>query len=353
LGFMTSESLDKSQSIAAGGITSLAAAITVPHVAEQTNQWYTRAVLVNVSEASRALDFSDGHDLTEITSQAAANSQQDFRFSEAFTTVPSWGVFTARDNEATLAGMELFGRVDGANQMAALEMSYQRLGNPNFVNIDKTIYFPHVASDTVNFWTGIALINPTNLDGPVLLTAYDGNGDVVVTQSLTVGAQTKFLSTISDLFPQVQGIAWLKAEADFELDGFELFGDHQSTRLAGFEAAKFATDTLYFPNIDVLPGEKWTGIAVLNIGDQVANLTVTAFDANGAIVGEATHIVGPRSKLVETAENLFNNAQLPPGTQYIKVTADQKTLNGFQLNGSLHTDGSLGEQMSGMLALIK
>ncbi|MCB1044651.1 MAG: PKD domain-containing protein [Acidobacteria bacterium] len=350
VGYTTAETNDASQLMATSGISALMPSILVPHIAVRTDQWYTRAITINAAENPRAIDFSSSTATTEIASRASANAQVDFRFKDLFSQLPEWGRFTTRDKEAGLAGVELFGRVDGVKQVAGLNMIYDRGSNPNFFQLERQLIFPHVAKDTVNFWTGIAIINPTANPASLEIVAYDDAGAELARQAQTMTAGGKILNTVTGLFPNTEGISWLKIETNEVLEGFELFGDHQGRRLAGFEAPRFTTDLLYFPHVQVQPNQAWTGIALLNLSANSVPITIEAFADNGALLATHNEDMAGRTKFVRVAESIFG-AGLPAGTTYLKVTAGQKSLVGFELFGSLDDNGTLGEQMAGILAL--
>lgn len=351
IGFVMAESRDQSQLIGATGIASLVPSVIVPHIAARTDQWYTRAITINAQEKMPAMDFEADAILQEISGATSGIVQSDFRFSELFEELPAWGRFISRDREASLAGVEIFGRRDGAREMAGLEMIYEREGNPNFVHLESEIYFSHVAKDTANFWTGIALINLEASPATLQIVGVDDDGTERIRLSdVSLPAHGKILSTVSDLFGGVQEISWIRVLTTNKMAGFELFGDHQSTRLAGFQAAQFTSDQLFFPHVRVEENAYWTGIAVLNMGDAPVNLTIEGYDDQGNATGHATQILAPRTKLVRNAEALFPDGQLPPGTSHLVFRGDRNTLTGFELFGTLKPSGGLGDQLAGIQA---
>ncbi len=349
VGYMTAESLDGSQLFSTGAIGSLMPSLVVPHIAVRTDQWYTRAITIDTGAKRHSLDFVSPASATEITGTAGVNRQQDFRFADVFDTLPSWGRFSNREGEATLAGVELFGRVDGARQVAGLNYIYDRGSNPNFFQLERSLYFPHVATDTANFWTGISIINPSQSESVLEIVAYDNAGIELVRQSeVRLPAGGKILNTVTGLFPGIQGISWLRVDTTETLEGFELFGDHQDTRLAGFEAPRFASDLLYFPYIGVSDSE-WTGIALVNVAAESVVVTFTAFDNSGQELIQTNVSLAARTKFLALAQDIFG-AGLPDGITYITAQADQKSIVAFELFGSL-VNGGLGGRMAGLLAL--
>lgn len=348
VGFVNAETRDKSQLMSVGASRSLQSEVIVPHIAARTEQWYTRAIVVNGGEQTQSLDFSASQQQTEI-GQNPASSQTDFRFREKFSALPEWGRFKDRDGRPSISGIEVFGRVDGAKQMAGLEMVLPRAANPNFLSNANTIYFTHVAADTVNFWTGIALINAEAVTAGYNLYGYNQNGEVVASLlGQRLEPNGKLLNTVQGLFGADHGIAWIKVEADSSISGFELFGDPAGKRLAGFPAVENLTNHLCFPHLDIQAGKRWTGISLLNVGEIATTVTLTAYAGSGAKLAETTRLLEPRAKLVALPETLFTGG-LPANAAYLEVQSDRKTINGFQLFGTLGSNG-LGEQFAGLPA---
>jgi hypothetical protein len=87
----------------------------------------------------------------------------------------------------------------------------------------------------------------------------------------------------------------------------------------------------------------WSGIAFVNIGDVAASITLTAYDDSGAVVATEVMNLAVNAKVVNLAENLFNE-DISAAT-YIGFSADSEVV-GFQLNGS-----SDGMMLDGLQAL--
>ena len=349
VGFSNSETQDRTQLMSSAAINTLQTSVMVPHIAVETSRWYTRAVLINASPSDQEVTFSAPDEALPLAPLKPDN-QSDFRFTDIFEQgLPTWGQFSNPSGQTGLAGIEIFGRVDGAKQVAALEMIDSRRTNPNFTYIRNQIFFPHVAQDTGNFWTGIALINPNPTTAGFSLIGYDSEGNERVrleNQILPPGG--KLLDTVENLFNNQTGIAWLLVEADSGVAGFQLFGDHAGKRMAGFPAANFATDYLIFPHL-TSSAEEWTGIAVLNVGEENVLATIEAYSDGGVLLATSQRTVAPRTKTVALPQNLFPEG-LPPEACYLVIRGDKKTLNGFEIFGTLQPDGSLGEVMAGLSA---
>ncbi|CAM2066334.1 PKD domain-containing protein [Sulfidibacter corallicola] len=351
VGYTSSESEDDTRLMSTGGLRSLSPGITVPHIADPNNGWYTRAIIVNAGEVDSPLRFRAPDLDWQVAELAKTNSQTDFRFDQRLAgPLPGWGEFETTNGEAGLAGIEVFGRTDQQREMAGIEMINTRRENPNFAYQGDEIYFTHIARDTINWWTGISLINVGASTANFNLVGYDNDGQVKIrldNQSLPAGG--KLLKTARDLFGEVQ-VDWLKVEADGGLAGFELFGDHGLNRLAGFQAATALTDRLYFPHVSFEDGRQWTGISLLNVAPVAVDIQISAYDANGQLLVRTSRQLGPNTKWVAVAQDLFAPETLPAAARYLRVDANQKSICGFELFGTL-TDTGLGEQLAGLAAI--
>jgi hypothetical protein len=123
-----------------------------------------------------------------------------------------------------------------------------------------------------------------------------------------------------------------------------LFGSNDGTerRLAGFPAARGATSELHFLNVYADTASFWTGLAIVNLSDQMATLSYTGFSASGTALTTCQRAVGAREKDVILMKNLFTD--VPPDISWIRVKSDQP-IAGFQLFGDLS-----GNFMAGTLA---
>lgn len=350
VGYVTAETRDHSQLVAIEGSSQLAKDLLVPHIAVKTEQWYTRAITVNAAEKPSPLQFLSAGNTTQIRENTAANGQTDFRFAELFPgSLPEWGQLADGQAAASLAGVELFGRVDGPKTLAGFELAPRRVGNPNFFHLERELVFAHIAADTANFWTGIALINQAQTENTVLMIAFDDAGRELQRQTLPMAPQSKMVNVVSALFPGLQGVSWLRVLGSGDLAGFELFGDHASTRICGFQAPTSLTDQLIFPHLSHRPDE-WTGIALLNAGPEPSSLTLQVYDDSGNLLAERSELQPPFTKLVRTHQALFPEG-LPSAARWLRVQSNNKTLTGFQLFGDFSATGALGERMAGILAL--
>lgn len=349
--YVVTESQDKTQLMSSAGVSTLADQIMIPHIADPDQGWYTRAVVVNGQGVSEDLRFQSPQLQLPIANPASGNSQQDFRFRDRISgPVPAWGQFMNQTESASLAGVEVFGRTDSKRQMSAIEMIDVRRNNPNFVYLDNSIYFTHIAADTQNWWTGISLINTGSESASYQIIGYDRLGsEVARLESQILQPGGKLLKTSQAIFGE-KAVDWMKVEGDGRLAGFELFGDPDLNRSAGFQAATFVTDALLFPHV-VTDFPNWTGIALVNVASQPIDVIFQAYNDRGERLAESQQTLAAFAKILNVAQNLFEPGGMPAGTTYIKVLASQPALCGFQLFGTLTDGGSPGEQLAGLAAI--
>ena len=86
-------------------------------------------------------------------------------------------------------------------------------------------------------WTGIAFVNTEASAASVTLTAYNDNGTVVATQTLTVGGYAKVVNYPETIFTQNIGAAtYIAYSSDKNVVGFQLNGSTDGTMLDGLPA---------------------------------------------------------------------------------------------------------------------
>lgn len=327
--------------------------LVVPHIAQNTAQWFTKAAVINNSSASTSTMFNSVAGDWSVQSIAAPYAHALFDFVNFFGgSLPAgteWGKFLEPSASPTIAGMEIFGKRDGNLQVAGLNLTSDRLKNPNFFYVRKDIVFPHVAADTANFWTGIAFVNTASEPASAILRAYSAAGSVLAVENMNIESQGKRVGLAHQLFPGLDPstpISWVHLETNDSVTGYELFGSNDGTdrRLAGLQAVAGGGTTLVLPKVWVEPGLYWTGIAAVNLSpDSSATLTYTAYADDGTERGSAQRTIGPLQKDVALAENLFGGF-VPYGTTWILLESTQPVA-AFELIGDI-----AGEFLAGVNA---
>lgn len=319
-----------------GGLETL----VIPHIAVDTANWFTRAALVN--SAGEVLDArleapGGQFPLAEVTN-ANHGTVVDFEtfFGGQIDAANEWGRVVETSAKAGLSGVELFGTKQGNPRLAALMLTAQSQSNPNFVFRANEIVFPHIAEDTVAFWTGIAFVNLADVATNVALRAYSTDGTLLAERLTSLAPFEKQVGLAHNFFPELDGaLAWISLSSDGPISGYELFGDWSNDRLAGLQAVRGGATNLTFSKVQVKAGELWTGIAVVNLsGDATANLTYRAYAADGSLLATGTgRTIGPFRKDVALVETLFDGG-LPAGTCWIQLEASEPVA-GFTLFGNL------------------
>jgi hypothetical protein len=350
--YSNSLSQDGRQLMGSGAFQALHQELTVAHIATDTQTWYTRAELINAGEQDAPLSFEAPTGVTPLGTMKS-QTQSSKRLMDLFgETLPEWGRIQTSGSTAGLAGIEVFGRQDGALVVAALEMETNQARNPSFVYVDRSVIFTHVAKDRNNFWTGISLVNLSPQSQECLITAYNDEGVIQATTPWILGPYDKLLGTVDQFFPDEQQISWLHVQGQEPLLGFVLFGDYQGKRIAGFPAAKALQKNMVFPHIQSDQLSVWTGLSVLNMGDQEQQVSFVAYDALGKPLGQPRLVIlNPRQKSVQTVAVLFQGSDIPlKEIAYVVASTNQPSLCGFELYGDF-IDGALGETMAGISAV--
>ncbi|MHB8770032.1 MAG: hypothetical protein ACYC7J_03465 [Syntrophales bacterium] len=126
------------------------------------------------------------------------------------------------DSTQPLTGFELFGSVDGSRLA-----SFAGGGG----NGTKSGVFAKIEKDG---WTGIAFVNTEAGAASVTLIAYNDNGGVVATQTLSVGGYGKVVDNPAAIFSQnILGATYIAYSADKNVVGFQLNASADGTMLDG------------------------------------------------------------------------------------------------------------------------
>jgi hypothetical protein len=192
--------------------------------------WKTTLSIVNLETTSQStvtLRFigDDGSQVgtTQVRTIPARGklyvSAQDFFLSAAQMTQ---GYIEVKSNGTVLAGSVVFGDPQGSKYTAAL---------PLVSTLQTAMVFGQVASGMVGdkaYFTGLALLNPSNADATVLVELFDRDGRRVASSALTIPANRRKSSLLTEYFPgltgQNIGSGYIKVTSDRGLASFALFG---------------------------------------------------------------------------------------------------------------------------------
>ena len=304
--------------------------IYIPHIASNTT-WWTGISLLNTTNASKTLtiEFSDG---TTQTRTIAANEHQIFSIKSLFSDVSQPNIKSAViKNASGIVGLELFASNanSGDNYLSGV-----LLKDDTTHNLD----FPHIGNLN-NWWTGIVAYNQSSITATMAITPYKEDGTVLTAQTVNLGPGIKYIRTAQTLnFPE--GAAWFQIASTQALTGFELFGTNDRKQLGGFTSVNISRTSGVFPKIEK---NGWTGIALVNIANSSATVTLTAYDDNGDVIDTENFLLSAHEKKVSLVENIFS--QDISAATYISFSSGNAIV-GFQLNGS--TDSMMLDALPGM-----
>lgn len=308
--------------------------IYIPHIASNSN-WWTGISLLNTTSSAKkiAIEFDNGN---TITRTIAGKEHQAFTIKSLFEDNVQPDINSAViKNGYGIVGLELFGSYDGSgnNYLSGILLKD---------DTKNTIYYPHIPSNS-NWWTGIVAYNPSDSNCTLKLTPYKNDGTVLAPQTILLDGYKKYIATVPNLNLPV-GTAWFSVKATNPIAGFELFGTKNGKLLGGYAGGGGSGTDGIFAKIEKNSG--WTGIALINIEESAATVTMTALDDGGNSIATKTLNIGAYSKVVGLAQTLF--AQNINNATYISYSSN-KNVVGFQLNGS--SDGMLLDSLPVMKVL--
>ena len=335
-GYSLTRSYDGLESYAMHAAEKLASELYVPHIAQKTGQWYTMARVINGSPETTTASVVAGVESRSLKNNRKF-SKDDFNMVEKFGgTLPTseWGSFIEESRQIRLAGVEIFGKLDGNRQTAGLMLDDNGQDNPNFTYIRNDIYFTHIARSVDQFWTGIALVNTADRATAFKLLAYGDGGAKVGEKDFQLGAGEKLVDIAENILQGVgspANIDWIKIQADQGIVGYELFGTHDNRRLAGLEGITGLKKEICFPHLDNTR-LNWFGVSVVNASEATCNLVFKLMSDSGQVLMETQRNLNGNEKLVTLVTDLFDLQALPANAGWVACTGDQ-LLAGFELFG--------------------
>lgn len=316
-GYSRTESRDFQEVYGLSASKKLSSELFVPHIAERTDQWFTRASVINGDDQGT---FSEIRTPTLVTDldldQGYTRDAFDF-LTKLGGTLPDgsvWATFKETAENPVLAGSEVFGTLDGNRIVAGLALADVRRDNPNFTFIGNNLYYTHIARDVANFYTGIALVNIGAFEQGVRMRAYGPGGALVGEKTVILAPNEKLVQVAEDFLQGIgspANVDWMVVEAGSDVVGFELFGTHDGKRLAGLEATSALSTRLCYPFIDD-NDEVVHGISVVNVADLANRIELRLYDDGGQEIAMVERVLNPHEKLIATIEELFDTDQLPP-----------------------------------------
>jgi hypothetical protein len=286
--------------------------------------WWTGVSLVNTTASSKQLtiQFDNGESRT-VTIGALSHSA--FLVRGLFGNIPQPNIHSAVIKDAQgVMGLELFGSTS------------QLDGIPLANDAATTVYYPHIAAD-FPWWTGILAFNPSDSISELTIAPYNAEGRPLTTLSRSLPPRSQYVGTSTTLgIPS--DAAWLQIDATKPVLGFELFSTQDGNALAGFSGTGLRSKTGVFAKKE---RSGWTGLALVNLENEAATVTLTAYDDSGNVVATQVMSLGAHAKTSKYASEFF--AQDVSRATYFTFSSN-RDLAGFQLNGS--TDGTMLDALS-------
>ena len=195
------------------------------------------------------------------------------------------------------------------------------------------IYIPHIAS-TVDWWTGIALVNTASSSRDISIT-FD-RGDII---PMTLGPYEHRAFTISQLFngQEQPTIHSAIIEDAGGVIGLEIYGGHNGNKqVEGILLTDVTERRLYYPHV-ASDTTWWTGIVAYNPSSSAVNLMITPYDADGGALSLKMVTVGGQQKYV----GFTNDLDFAEETAWFQIEAS-RPIAGFELFGTKD-----GKQLAG------
>ena len=277
--------------------------IFVPHVAADP-QFDTFGALVSTGTVKDRFWFDTQQDSFFIDS-LDQNQQAVFDFRALMggqVTGGGWGRLSSELEASPMVGTEVFSRVD--------QTQHQSVAVGLDGNLANTLIFPHLAKDTLTFWTGVVIINTGAATANLDFQIFDDAGLDVLTADLPAtllpGEKRAFLMD-RNVKAFGEGASWLLVQSDQPLIGYMLFGTYppEDDRFSGFQSVKQAANRLCFPYLDdSIAAGGLTGIALVNPGG-ATQIQLQLLNVDGQLKEQTQRSLGTKEKLVALVTNLF------------------------------------------------
>jgi len=281
-----------------------------------SGEWYTGVVVVNPNPHEIAavglIAYDNAGNVKGYKDiQVPANGKMSRLLSapDMFGSNFGSGWLDVRSNIPVLASEVYGNRVRGG--LAALPSSEQTT----------SLILPHVVVGSP-WWTGIAVVNTSNLPTILFCTAYFDTGVLAATSYATLPAKGKLLTFAEDLFDLPPSfVGWVQIlSLSMDVAGTLVFGNNTTspTKLAALPA--MASDSILHFGAVRSDANWWTGISLVNPNEDFATVTLELLAPNGTVVDTKVRFVHPQGKITAFASSLFNLGGLTRG--WIRATSD-------------------------------
>lgn len=297
---------------------SISTTLHVPHVAADTNSFFTLASVANVMGEDMQPTFNTSDDASWNLDFNTGYAASLFSFSDLMTDITperTRGSFQAA--LPGLIGAEVFGANDHL-QMAGLRLSDQT---------SNALYFNHIANTDADWWTGLTAYNPGTEPASIAGIVYDAEGNTAATGVIQIAPGERLIDAVTsssrgeDFFPN--GIpsngAWVKLDSDQPLVGYTLFSDSENRLFAGLEANTQAYTDQILPFVG--DQDRYAGIAFVNDTDAEQDVQLTLRNGTGIFQGSVVVTVPAHGRVTKTGSDLFGSAIMYQNT-YAQVSSE-------------------------------
>lgn len=300
--------------------------------------WWMRLALVNTT--TMPTDATVSIELADKTTRSASvffgpNEQQTFTLTD---------LFVGRDCEEITSGI-----IENASGLAGIEL----IGNGDMMGgllLDeppaKTIFFPHIPTNTTAWETVISVYNPFEGISTLTITAYDDFGAVMAVATVELDGKTIYRATPGEDQTVPLNAAWVKIEGTNDICGYAMINGRDNRRMARYNAIREAGKAGILPKLEK---DGWTGIAIVNLENSEAVITLTAYNDKGRNIAAEIITLEGHGKLVDNAPGLFPGENVSEAT-YIVFQSDKNTV-GLQINGS--ADGMMLDALPVAIATVE
>lgn len=210
---------------------------------------------------------------------------------------------------------------------------------PAATSLSADLPIPHIAADTVSFFTKAGIVNAAPVVVDTNVQTSDGNQvELTVSDSETsqlVDFETLFGGSIDASQTSARVLASSDDSPVNALVGIELFGGKEVAQLAGLTLSDDAATELIYPHIANTAADWWTGLAVVNNQTSDANVTIQAMDNSGMVVADEIKTLPAGGKLIDFVSGSNRGTGLiadgiPETTSWLRITSDQP-VSGYEL----------------------
>lgn len=292
--------------------------LLIPHIAEDTVIWNTRADVVSAAGSNPVrIRTPESDSLFPMPGPHGAQSiDLEALFQQGIGAGNGWG--TLRADQRELTALVTFSDTLG-RRSASLPLPFQR---------SNVLILPHVPADRINFWAGLAIINSSHTDLTLSAHGY-ANGSVIAYQSAIIPARSKQVGLIDDLLqePWPAEVAWIELRGNQPFAGFELFGHQNGATLTGLPLSLRLFKNVAYEH--VAAQDWWTGLVLLNPGNQPIDIGLSVRDDQGSVVQTTTLSLAAFAKQTLLPESLWG---LRSDRYWIQMQSDHGFIS-FQLYG--------------------